>query len=110
MTGAESPSSHPSRLDEATEPAFELHALTAELRRALDHPAETCIGTYARLVEEIMGELSLMQRHSGFMSQPALRPGYPRGEATRLPMSEEEEQRIVEYLVGRQETADKSKA
>lgn len=93
----------------SAEPAFELHALTAELKRALDHPAETSIGTYARLVEQIMGELTLMQRHTGFKSQPALRPGSPHGEAARLPMSKEEERRIVEYFVCHQETADKSR-
>jgi hypothetical protein len=80
-----------------------IHPLAAQLRHALENPRITNLGTYAKLVDQIMGELSLMSSQTHVLTQPGTSPGNARGPARApLPMPEEDEAKIVEYFLSRQ--------
>lgn len=79
----------------------ETHPLADQLEKALAKPGETSIGTYARIVDQIMGEMSLVSGHLGLFDRGARKtPGGGLLPRARIPMTEEEEQRIVECLAG----------
>ena len=75
------------------------HPLAQELQQALMHPETTDIAAYARLVEQILGELSLikgqiselLQRRERIRSKMHEKP-------TKLTLSDEDADRIVECL------------
>jgi hypothetical protein len=92
-------------------PADRVHPLAAQLRQALENPLTTDVGTFARIVDQIMGEFSMADGDLEAMHEPA-RARRPERAPTRtyIPMSEAEEQRIVDYFVARQAGMDKSAA
>ncbi len=75
------------------------HLLAQELQQALARPENTDIATYARLVEQILGELSLIKGHVSELLQrrERLRAGMYEKPA-KLTLSDEEADRIVECL------------
>jgi hypothetical protein len=72
----------------------EVHPLAAELRQALENPAGTSIGTYAHLVERLLGELSVGDAELDAIGDPVtprLAGSLPK--RPYVPMTPEEEQR-----------------
>lgn len=81
---------------ETHDPDHRAHRLVEQLEAAFARRDTTDIATYARIVDQLMGEMSIMGR--GFLEQPARagRPPFPT--RAHIPMTEAEEQRIVEHL------------
>lgn len=75
------------------------HDLAAELRSVIENRETATIGAYAGIVNRLLGELTLAEQH--LMTVPATlqRPGPTRA---HVPMTEEQEQRIVDWFVARE--------
>lgn len=87
----------------AGDAAADVHPLAAELRQALENPGTTTIGTYANLVERLLGELNVGDAQLDSITEfdaPRIADSLPR--RPYVPMSPEEEQRIVDFFVNRQ--------
>lgn len=85
------------------EPAEDVHPLAVELRQALENPGTTSIGTYANLVERLLGELNVGDAQLDTITEfdaPRIADSMPK--RPYVPMSPEEEQRIVDFFVNRQ--------
>ena len=83
---------------EATEDAEGEHRLAAELRSVIENQTAT-IGAYAGIVHRLMGELTMAGQHLRATPATLQRPGPTRA---HVPMTEEEERRIVDWFVARQ--------
>lgn len=79
------------------------HPLALELRQAIENPETTTVGTYARLVERLLGELSVGDGQLDTIGDPVtprLADSMPK--RPYVPMTPEEQSRIVGFFVERQ--------
>ncbi len=87
---------------ETTEPILETaseHTLAGELRAILDNRNTASIGAFADVVNRLMGELALAEELLKSAPAGLQRPGPTRA---HVPMTEEQEQRIVDWFVAKQ--------